>query len=163
MPTLSVGRASKRTRGVTLLELMIVVAIIAIISGISYPAITSGIDSLRLNAASQSVVAFLNAGLNRAERRQQAVEITIDQTTGVLRMRSSEPGFARTLELPEGVSVLKVLPEPPENDQTTRTFLLYPGGTVPRIGIVLLNRRKVERLVEVDPMTGVPQVTKPVS
>ncbi len=153
MPTLSVGRASKR-QGVTLIEMLVVVAIMAVIAGVSYPAIASGIDSLRLNAASQSVVAFLNSGLNRAERRQQAMEITIDKSENALYLRSAEPGFVRKLELPDGITIAKVLPD-------SRSFLLYPGGTVPRLGVLLVNRRNVERLVQVDPMTGVPQVTKP--
>jgi prepilin-type N-terminal cleavage/methylation domain-containing protein len=154
----------RRTRGVTLLEMMIVVAIIAVMTAVTYPSVASGIDSLRLNAACQSVVAFLNAGLNRAERRQQAMELTIAKSESALYLRSAEPGFERKLDLPEGITISKVLPEPPEpieNDPAPRVFLLYPGGTVPHIGVLLMNRRNVERLVQVDPMTGVPQVTKP--
>ena len=41
-----------------------------------------------------------------------------------------------------------------------RSFFLYPGGTVPRFGVVLINRRNVEKIVRVDPMTGVPQVER---
>lgn len=42
-----------------------------------------------------------------------------------------------------------------------RTFILYPGGTVPGFGIELINRRKVQRIVRVDPITGVPHVERP--
>ena len=99
MPTSSVGKTNS---GVTLIELVVVVALISIMVGISFPAITSGIDSLRLNAAANSIVAFFNTGLSRAERRQQVVEITILKARNSLEMHSSEPGFVRTLELPEG-------------------------------------------------------------
>ena len=37
-------------------------------------------------------------------------------------------------------------------------FMLYPGGAPPRFGIPLINRRNVERIVRVDPITGVPRV-----
>lgn len=129
MPTSSVGRVSNR--GVTLLEMLVVMAIIAIMTGISYPSITSGIDSLRLNAASQSVVSFLNSGLNRAERRQQAMEITIDRSQNELSLRSTDPGFVRQLSLPEGITISKILPEVPDQDEPVRTFMLYPGGACP--------------------------------
>jgi prepilin-type N-terminal cleavage/methylation domain-containing protein len=179
MPTLSAGKTKqsladargseallKRDRqgaaGVTLIEMMVVVALIALMVGVSYPSITSGIDSLRLNAATNGVVSFLDYGLSRAERRQQMVEITISKADNALEMRSSERGFYRKLQMPEGVSIVQVLPQLPEQSaddpDLKRDFLLYPGGTVPPMGLQLINRRKVQRIVRVDPITGVPRV-----
>ncbi len=158
MPTLSVGKTKS---GVTLIELMVVVGLISLMIGISFPAITSGIDSLRLNAATNGIVSFFNTGLSRADRRQQVVEITISKTGNSIEMRSTDPGFLRKLEMPEGVSITHILPELPENPDAPRTFLLYPGGTVPRFGVQLITRRNVERIVRVDPITGVPRVEQP--
>jgi prepilin-type N-terminal cleavage/methylation domain-containing protein len=163
MPILSVGKTNtflKREAGVTLIEMMVVVLLVSLVVGISFPAITSGVDSLRLNAATNSVVAFVNSGLSRAERRQQVVEITISKSENALSMRSTELGFFRKLELPDGVSITHVLPELPENPNAPRIFMLYPGGTAPRFGVQLINRRNVERIVRVDPITGVPHVEK---
>jgi prepilin-type N-terminal cleavage/methylation domain-containing protein len=170
MPTSLAGKTSallNRDRegvaGVTLIEMLVVVALISLMVGISYPAITSGIESLRLNGATNGVVSFLDYGLSRAERRQQMVEITISKTDNSLEMRSSEPGFYRKLELPEGVSIVQVFPQLPEDSDLglKRDFLLYPGGTVPPLGLQLINRRNVQRLVRVDPITGVPHVEAP--
>ena len=47
MPILSVGRTSNQ-HGVTLIEMMVVVTIIALMAGISFPAVSAGIDSVRL-------------------------------------------------------------------------------------------------------------------
>jgi prepilin-type N-terminal cleavage/methylation domain-containing protein len=147
--------------GVTLIEMMVVVALISLMVGISFPAITSGIDSLRLNAATNSVVSFLDSGLSRAERRQQLVEITISKADNSIEMRSSEPGFYRKLQMPDGVSIVQVLPQLPENPDAVRSFMLYPSGTVPPLGVQLINRRNVQRVVRVDPITGVPHVEAP--
>jgi prepilin-type N-terminal cleavage/methylation domain-containing protein len=144
--------------GVTLIEMMVVVALISLMVGISFPAITSGIDSMRLKAATNSVVSFLDSGLSRAERRQQVIEITISKPDNSLEMQSSEPGFTRKLRMPEGVSIVQVLPQLQENPDAPRTFFLYPGGTVPPLGVQLINRRNVQRVVRVDPITGVPRV-----
>jgi len=164
MPTLSVGKTKTSRRGVTLIELMVVVALISLIVGISFPTITSGIDSLRLNAATNGVVSFLNSGLDRAERRQQMVEITVSKSANAIEMRSSVKEFERKLALPDGVSITHILPEPEDGDPNApRTFILYPGGTVPGFGIELINRRKVERIVRVDPITGIPHVERPES
>ena len=186
MPTLSVGKTSsflvsrfsflvaqrdrgperetrneKRETGVTLIEMIVVVGIISLVVGISFPAVTSGIDSLRLNAATNSVVSFVNSGLSRAERRQQVVEITISKNENTLSMRSTEPGFFRKLGMPDGVSITHILPELIENLDAPRVFMLYPGGAPPRFGVQLMNRRSVERIVRVDPITGVPRVEQP--
>jgi prepilin-type N-terminal cleavage/methylation domain-containing protein len=170
MPTLSVGRTETplpRPRlgyarsGVTLIELMVVVALISLMVAISFPAITSGVDSLRLNAATNGVVRFFNIGLTRAERRQEAVEITISKAQNSLAMRSTDPRFGMRLELPDGVTITRVLPDLPGNPDGPRIFLLYPGGTAPPCGVQLMNRRNVERIVRVDPVNGVPQVEAP--
>src|SRR5438309_6209246 len=97
MPTLPVGRVNSAgcERGVTLIELLVVVTIASLLVGISFPAVTSGLDSLRLNSASNGIVSFLNAGLSRAERRQQVVEVTISKTETTVAMRSTDPGSTR--------------------------------------------------------------------
>jgi len=156
MPTSSAGRTDA---GVTLIELLVVVALISLLAGISVPAITSGIDSLRLNAATNSIVNFIDIGLSRAERRQPVVEITIMKARNSFEMHSSEPGFARTLAMPDGVIISGVLPQNPEEQpDAPRSFLLYPGGAIPPFGVQLVNRRNVQRIVRVDPITGVPRI-----
>jgi prepilin-type N-terminal cleavage/methylation domain-containing protein len=148
-----------REAGLTLIEMIVVVALIAILVGISFPSMASGIETLRLNSASQSIVSFINGGLNRAERRQQVVEVTISKAESALSLRSAEPGFERRLQLPEGIRIESVLPEMPEEEaDAPRSFLLYPGGSVPGFGLALVNRKGAERIVRVDPITGVPQV-----
>lgn len=139
--------------------MIVVVALIAILVGISFPSMASGIETLRLNAAAQSVVTFINGGLNRAERRQVVVEVTIAKRENELWLRSAERGFERKLELPEGIRIESVLPESPGGDSgAPQSFLLYPGGTVPGFGVALVNRKGAQRVVRVDPITGVSQI-----
>jgi prepilin-type N-terminal cleavage/methylation domain-containing protein len=145
-------------RGVTLIEMLIVVGLLGLLVSISFPAVTAGIDSLRLASASDSVVAFLNGALNRAERRQEAIEVEIAPKERRLILRSTDPSFNRTLELPDGITIRAVLPEIPVEPGTPRYFMLYPAGAVPRLGVDIENARGARRIVRVDPVTGVPQV-----
>src|ERR1035441_6770048 len=64
-------------RGVTLVEMVVVVAIISLIVGLSLPAASAGLDSVRIVSATDSVAAFLNAAVTRAERRQQPIELVV--------------------------------------------------------------------------------------
>lgn len=152
-------RFSRRLEsGVTLIEMMVVVTLIAVIGAVSFPSVASGLESLRLSSASESIVSFLNTGLNRAERLQQPIEITISKAENTMWLRSVDPSFVRRLEMPEGVTIAKILPEMVGNEEAGRAYLIYPGGVVPRFGIELSNKRGRHRIVRVDPITGVPQI-----
>ncbi|MEN6607982.1 MAG: prepilin-type N-terminal cleavage/methylation domain-containing protein [Bryobacteraceae bacterium] len=152
---------SRSRRGVTLIEMLIVVAIVSLMAGMSYPSVSAGIDSLRLSTAGNAIVGFLNGALSRAERRQIAVVITISKAENSISMRSEEPGFVKNLELPTGVRIVGLIPPSPEDDSAPRHVLLFPGGTVPRFGVEIENQRGGRRIVRVDPVTGVAQVERP--
>jgi hypothetical protein len=158
MPISSVGKASNT--GVTLIEMTLVAAIVAMIVGISFPAVSAGLESIRLASASDSLAAFLNGALNRAERRQEAVELTIRIRENKVEMRSADGRIAREMEMPSGVVIRGVEPGPPEADPQPRQYLLLPGGTPPRIAVELANRRGQRRIVRVDPITGAPEIVR---
>ena len=82
--------------------MMIVVAIIGLMVGITFPAVSAGLDSVRLASATDSLASFLNAAVNRAERRQQPMELIISPKDNLLTLYSNEPGFTRELRLPRG-------------------------------------------------------------
>jgi type II secretory pathway pseudopilin PulG len=134
------------------MEMMAVVAIIGLIVAVSAPSLSAGIDSVRMSAATDSVSSFLNAAVNRAERRQQPIEIEILQKENRLMLYSNEPGYTRELRFPDGIRIEGTFP--PE----TERLILMPGASVPGIGIQLADRRGRRRIVRLDPMTGFPRV-----
>jgi prepilin-type N-terminal cleavage/methylation domain-containing protein len=153
----SVGKTSslRYRAGVTLIEMLVVVAIIGIIASITAPSVAAGLDAVRMASATESVAAFLNAAVNRAERRQQAIELVISRKENKLTMYSNDPKFTRELDLPDGISIDAVLPDDAGPDALSR-LILMPGASVPGISIRLANRRGGKRLVHLDPMTGFP-------
>ena len=138
--------------------MMIVVAIIGLMAGISFPAVSAGLDSVRLASATDSLASFLNAAVNRAERRQQPMELIISPKDNLLTLYSNEPGFTRELRLPAGIAIQALLPPEPEDALTGRRLILMPGATVPGIGIQIANSRGNRWIVRLDPMTGFPRV-----
>lgn len=160
MPTLPVGRTDRR--GVTLVEMLVVVSIIGLIVAVSFPAFSSGIDSVRMSSATGMVSSFLNSAVNRAERRRQAVELIISPKDNLLTMYTNEPGFERKLKMPDGISIQAVLPAVgDEAPDAPRQLMLMPGATAPGIGILLANQHGSHRIVRLDPMTGFPRVESP--
>jgi prepilin-type N-terminal cleavage/methylation domain-containing protein len=183
MPTFSVGRINRpcraflsrdsdgavvarrrlhtSQRGVTLLELLIVMTIIAVMTAVTYPTAIAGLDSLRLRSSADRVMNFLNLALDRADRVQQVVEIRISPQENAMSARSMDLTLNRTLEIEAPVRIASVGPAEPyptvdtaPPDDAQRRFLLYPGGTPPRITIELETKEGRKRRVFVDPVTG---------
>jgi prepilin-type N-terminal cleavage/methylation domain-containing protein len=140
-----------RDRGVTLLEMLIVVAIIGTIASVSFPALTSGLAGVRLSSASSEVASFLTSSMNNVERREQAAAIVLSPKENRLDVFTAASGEkpARTYQPPSSIAF--------EGDEPHR-YLLFPGGAFPRISLVLRNEKGARRSIEIDPVTAVPQV-----
>jgi prepilin-type N-terminal cleavage/methylation domain-containing protein len=147
--------------GVTLIEMLIVVGIAGAMAMVALPAFSNGLDNMRLSQAADSTAAFLNGALNRVERRQQVMEITVSMRENLMLLRSADGAFARKLEMPDGVRVDSVLPQTPANSGELRHIMLFPGSSALRIGVQLVNRRGGRRIVSIDPITGVPKIERP--
>ncbi|MGA1997612.1 MAG: prepilin-type N-terminal cleavage/methylation domain-containing protein [Bryobacteraceae bacterium] len=160
-------RLSGNRRGVTLIEMLVVVGLIGLLAGISYPTASAGLDNVRLASATEEVASFLNAAVTHAERRQQPVEVEISLPQNRLVALAAD-GAERHLNLPDGITLAAVLPPltgaetgvSAASDAQTgdRRFVLFPGATVPAIGVELANRHGGRRIVHLDPMTGFPNV-----
>jgi prepilin-type N-terminal cleavage/methylation domain-containing protein len=146
-------RLNRRRAGVTLIEMLIVVMIIAVIAGVSFPALTSGLSSVRLSSASGSAASFLTSAMNRVERREMAAAIVISPKENQLAMYTAASGekAEKTLQMPQGVSI---------EGEEQRRYLLQPGGTFPRITLMLRNDKGARRSVKIDPATGVPDIQR---
>ena len=137
---------------------MVVVSIIGLIAAIVFPSFSAGIESVRMTSATDSIASFLNAGLDRADRRQQMIEITVSVPENSLTMRSTEPGFVRSMVVPDGITIVRVVPPPVSGqDEPTRSFYIYPAGAIPAIGIEIANSRGKHRIVRIEPTSGAAQ------
>ena len=153
-------RRAPQMRGVTVIEMLIVMAVIALVAGMAAPSVSAGIDSLRLRSTSDAIIGFMNTAMARADTRQQVVEIVISPQEGTLTATSGDQGFHKRLEIASPVKILSIGPGLAADIQDQggpRRFLLYPGGTVPRIAIEIGNSEGRKRLISIDPITGVPQ------
>jgi prepilin-type N-terminal cleavage/methylation domain-containing protein len=150
----------RKDAGVTLIEMIVVVALIALLIGITFPALATSIESLRLRSSSDDVAAALNAALTRARRQQDAVDVTVSPSRHAVIVQAIHSDIAKTVDLAQGVEIAHVLPAPlgPPDDNANaqdRHFFIYPDGSVPNIAIDLVNKKGFHRLVSVDPITGI--------
>jgi type II secretion system protein H len=151
------SRSKSREAGVTLIEMMVVMVIIALIAAIAVPSLTAGLDSVRLKTAADSIASFLNVAVNRAERLGEPVEVDIAPKENRIGMTSSR--YSQELDMPSGVIIEGVLPKKSDGwGDDVRHVILQPGATIPGIGVQIMNKRGVRRLIRIDPMTGFPRI-----
>jgi len=143
------------------MELMVVMAIISLIVAVALPNTLAGLENLRLSTAARSVAAFMNVAANRAERREQGVELIVSVRDNAIAMRTADSPVPRTLSLPPGIVVRAVWPTLDEASDAPREFVIQPGSIPPRVGIELANPRGARRIVRLDPITGVAQIEQP--
>jgi prepilin-type N-terminal cleavage/methylation domain-containing protein len=150
----------KRRAGITILEMLVVVAIISLMAGLMYPSFTSGLDGIKLNSSADEVAAFLNGAVERAQRKNVPIEVTVLKAENAIVLRSTEPNFLRRLDIAQGVAIEKILPEGADNSLAPRVFVIYPGGTVPRVGVQLAASQGRKRIIRIDPITGSPVIER---
>jgi type II secretory pathway pseudopilin PulG len=137
--------------GVTLAELLVVTVIVTAMIGIAFPALTAGLDAVRISSAASSVASFLTSAMNRVQRREQTAAIVVKPKENMLAVYGADSdGQPREkFTMPPGISI--------EGEQDRR-FVLYPGGAFPRIAIVLRSEKGLQRSIEIDPITAVPTI-----
>ncbi len=133
--------------------MLIVVVIIAVIAGVSFPALASGLASVRLSSASGSTASFLTSTMNRVDRREIAAAVVVMPRESEIAVYTAASGEKpeRTLRMPQGIAI---------EGEESRRFLLQPGGAFPRISLVLRNQKGSRRSVRIDPATGVPEIRR---
>ena len=145
------------TSGVTLIEMLVVVAVIGIVVSVSIPSVSAGLDSVRLASTGDAIASFLNGAVTHAERSEHPVVVSISLKDGTISADGSD-GFARRFQVPQGITMDKVLPDGDGSEGGGRQLLIVPGGTAPDIGVEYSNRHGGRRRVQLDPMTGFPRV-----
>lgn len=149
-------------RGVTLLEMLIVLMVVGLLVGLAYPGVGAGLDSLRLRSAADGAASLIVQAMTRAERRQEPVELIVDRAAGKILARDFRGGFLREQQLDPGLSIREILPPlPAAGEETARSVLLVPGEPFPALGLVLGNARGQRRLVRLDPLTATAVVETP--
>ncbi len=148
MRTFSVGNKSP---GITLLELVIVIALLALMAGIVAPRTARWIDNWRLRSAAEHIAQTIRYARVRAlyERRYYLVEIR----PGQHQVWVAEPvsGFVRQWTLPPDVRVAEEDNPPPS---PVLRLVLPPSGTVEEKTLWVLNRQGKKLRLHVDFLLG---------
>ena len=142
-PANQAPRTSQRSRaGFTLLDVMIVVAIIGVVGAVAMPGVRSKLPAYRLDKAASAVVSELHVGRVRSRSRNLPVEVEIDDNALALHMKMDlngnglfDAGETATLDL-SSIKGLSLDPTVATGSFSPRGTFSCTGGTM-RIGVTV--------------------------
>ena len=133
-------------KGVTLIELVVVMAIIAIGAVLTIPNMRPWIQSYRLRGAARDITSILRTAQMKAVSNNMEYQVSFTGNTYILRRDSLgiliDEGATQTL--PTGISIAP----PANNPLTFRPNSSSNGGTI------VLDNTKTQRSITVSPITG---------
>lgn len=139
---------SRTSAGFTLLELLLVLAILGLVAALVLPALRRPPDNLRLEAASRTLASALRLSRAQAIARNTDVVLTIHADR---RMFESSAGSA--IQLDHEISVEMIFAAPERRGRAAGAIRFFPDGTSSGGEIVLtLDKRRAR--ISVNWLTG---------
>ena len=133
------GRAKKADRrdGFSLVELMVVVALIAIVTGVAIPISAGMIARAKASSTSLEALTWLEEPRNRANAERRNFEVTFNTTTNHIKVQRVNPDASRTLvldrELPDGMKFMKFTGTPDTPDLFGNATVVDFDGPAPHM------------------------------
>lgn len=146
-------------RGVTLLELLVVMALASLLLALVFPSVRAGLGTLELRTSAQRLAAAAQFARDQAIYQQRLFQLVIDSNTGTVSVMDAEGASRRSFELPAGVRVEEIVPPDVGTPSSRRRFLFSPDGGSASFQIILGNQRRQVRIAA-DPLTGFPKVSE---
>lgn len=167
----SKSEAGRLAAGFSLLELVVVLAILAIASALALPAFSSGFRQWRLQATVRELIVTFKFARNQAVARREPLQVVVERTRGVYwvdRTGSSaaqnpddaERKGIRLYALPSGVRFGDVTIDgyPASGEQVGVVF--SHRGTSSDAAVQLIGQGTRGYQIRVDPVTGRAQVSR---
>lgn len=139
----------RRTAGFTLIEVVCVLAIIALIAALVLPAIPRATSRARLEAYALEAAALLTADRNAAIRRRTEIATALDAGARAIRSGSG----AGRIDLPRDVAFDALLAQTCNGRNAGATIAFFPSG-MSCGGTIELRRGNVGYQVRVNWLTG---------
>jgi general secretion pathway protein H len=138
------------TRGYSLMELVVVLAILAVATAVVAPAVGRTADDVRIRAELAGLAAFLRTAREQAVTRQQALEVILDPEAQIMRCRlPGREGEDGVLASRAVSSLLRVASDPARPRLTCLPHGMSSGA---RFTIGAPGPRAY--VITVDPLTG---------
>lgn len=145
----------RRSLGFTLLELMLVLAIAALVLGIALPLMSSALPGVQLNGSARELAATLRYARSRAMATDTEVVVHLDLDQREVGLT----GSTKTIHIPQGLEITLDTAQSELTGDRSGAIRFYPQGSSTGGRITLLQGERQLR-VDVDWLTGRVRLSK---
>ena len=143
-----------RTRGVTLVELLVVLAIVAGVAALASPSLSRSLASRQVPAAASELAGALRAARGRAVARQGEILLVIDVGAQTYALGD----ISRQLTLPRGATVELVTARSEQLGQDRGGIRFFADGSSTG-GVIAVRSDSVARSIVIDWITGLVDIS----
>ncbi len=146
--------------GFTLLELLVVLALLSLLSAVAFPSIGRGLAALNLRTSSNQIASTLRLARSKAIREQQLYWIRFDLDENEVELSSEDLRFQRSFELPKGIVIKQasLVGGRGKRDREDPHFFFSPNGMAQAFEVRIRNERGRELRVVHDSLLRSPRV-----
>ena len=139
----------RRALGVTLIEMLVALAIVALLATAAAPALGRAIDRARFNGGTREIVSALKSARHEARSAGHEASFTLDVQTHAY----SVAGRERRLEVPSTTTLVLLTGDSERLGATRGAIRFFPDGSATGGSVILVFRDR-QQSVSVDWITG---------
>jgi len=163
-----------KSRGFSLLELLVVILLISLISAVVMPRMAASLPAVQLKSTARTVAASLRYARSKAVFESTPYVAVFDHTQRLLAVQPMEEPIefseldklreilntSRVYELPDGIEFGVFDNSGADEDRDLFSILFFPRGDSTGGKIVLQNLRGRQYALTVDPITGAVEIER---
>ena len=147
-------RNASDRRGITLLEVLVVMTLIAILSALVYPSFGNALSTLRMRGAARQVISACRLAKWEAVSKRQPYRLLVDVEKNQIVVADLAGLRSKEIDLPAGLRVFQSQKISENGPANASEFYFFPNGTAEAGAITLRDSQGKDITVKIDLLTG---------
>lgn len=126
-----------RSRGFSLLELLVVVLVLGLVLAVAYPSLSRTTSTLHLRTAARDVLNTFRYARERAIAEQKTMVVTVDREQRTFRLSDDLGDGGRTYALPKDVKIRRLTVGRDEVAEDSVSVRFLPNGSAGKAEVAL--------------------------